>query len=82
MGAAMIREETVQCAEEGLDLLRKLSDVIEEDERLLRTGEPPSGCVQEQKQASVNRAQQLMARMNEIQAAQKQPESLIQLIFY
>lgn len=82
IGTTIIREEIAQCEEEVLDLQRKLGDVIEEDERSLRTRETPSVCFQDQKQATMNRAQQLVARMAKIDAAQRQPESLIQLIFY
>ena len=82
IGANMIREEIAQCEEEGLYLLRKLGDLIEEDGRSLRTGETPSVCFQDQKKATINRAKQLLARMAKTEAAQRQPESLIQLFFY
>ncbi len=78
----MIREEIAQCEEEGLYLLRKLGDLIEEDGRSLRTGETPSVCFQDRKPATMNRAKQLLARMAKIEAAQRQPESFVQLFFY
>lgn len=68
-------------AEELLALRREL-DGISKDEHVLGTREPRSGCVQEQKQATMNTSQQIAARIADIETAQNQPESLIQLMFY
>ncbi|KAJ2984019.1 hypothetical protein NQ176_g272 [Zarea fungicola] len=82
MGTAMVHEETTQNEQELIALLGKLSAIIKEDERLLQTGESRSECFEDQIQAAMNRSKQVMARMVEIEAARKQPESLIQLMFY
>ncbi|KAJ3498206.1 hypothetical protein NLG97_g1307 [Lecanicillium saksenae] len=68
-------------AEELLALRRELYG-ISKDESVLGTREPRSGCVREQKQATMNATQQIAARIAEIESAQNQPESLIQLMFY
>ncbi|KAJ2976445.1 hypothetical protein NQ176_g4947 [Zarea fungicola] len=79
---AMVQEETAQYEHELIALHASLSAIMKEEERLLRTGESRSGCLQDQKEDAMNRARQILVRIEEIQAAQEQPESLVHLMFY
>lgn len=78
----MVQEETAQYEHELIALHASLSAIMKEEERLLRTGESRSGCLQDQKEDAMNRARQILVRIEEIQAAQEQPESLVHLMFY
>lgn len=82
MAMAMVLDETAQYRQEFPVLHGNLDSIKKEERRLLLQMEEPSRHMREQRQAIENRIQQIDTRLAEIQAAQNQPDSLIELMFY